>query len=144
MKAETNPRWNPDNPIEVTPEDYEKHVVSWLRSAGQELQRFTVNHLEKVHGDGGERTQVVNMIRSILHEFGHILPTGIGAVSKFAREHGTGERLEMPEIADCILGMMCHQLNGLIQSLSLRFGLVAAYCNLGSAPHSFLLTNHNT
>jgi len=60
-----------------------------------------------------QRTQVVNMIRSILREFGHILPTGIEAVSKFAREHGTEEQLEMPEIADGILGVMCHQLNGL-------------------------------
>lgn len=54
MKAVTNPRWNPNNPIEVTPEDYEKQVVSWLQSAGRELQGFTVNHLEKIHGDGGE------------------------------------------------------------------------------------------
>ena len=59
-----------------------------------------------------QRTQVVNMIRSILREFGHILPTGIEAVSKFAREHGSTEQLKMPEIADGILGVMCHQLNG--------------------------------
>ena len=60
-----------------------------------------------------QRTQVVNMIRSILREFGHVLPTGIEAVSKFAREFGTEERLEIPEIADGILGVMCHKLNGL-------------------------------
>ncbi|WP_415922093.1 IS110 family transposase [Tateyamaria sp. SN6-1] len=60
-----------------------------------------------------QRTQVVNMRRSILREFGHILPTGIEAVSKFAREHGTEDQLEMPEIADGILGLMCNQLNGL-------------------------------
>ena len=60
-----------------------------------------------------QRTQVVNMIRSILREFGHILPTGIEAVSKFAREYGSEEQLDMPEIADGILGVMCHQLNGL-------------------------------
>ena len=60
-----------------------------------------------------QRTQVVNMIRSILREFGHILPTGIEAVSAFARQHGTQDQLEMPEIADGILGVMCHQLNGL-------------------------------
>lgn len=60
-----------------------------------------------------QRTQVVNMIRSILREFGHILPTGIERVSKSAREHGTEEQLEMPEIADGTLGVMCHQLNGL-------------------------------
>ncbi|HEY9037771.1 MAG TPA: hypothetical protein VIN05_02355, partial [Roseovarius sp.] len=46
--------------------------------------------------------------RSILREFGHILPTGIEAVSKFAREHGSEVQLEMPEIADGILGVMCH------------------------------------
>ena len=60
-----------------------------------------------------QRTQVVNMIRSILREFGHILPTGIEAVSKFARGHGTEDQLAMPEIADGILGLMCHQLLGL-------------------------------
>lgn len=60
-----------------------------------------------------QRTQVVNMIRSILREFGHILPTSIEAVSKFAREHDIEEQLEMPEIANGILGVMCHQLNGL-------------------------------
>lgn len=54
MKAETNPRWNPANPIRIAPEEYEKQVVSWLRSAGQELQGFTVNHLRRVRGNGGE------------------------------------------------------------------------------------------
>jgi len=42
-----------------------------------------------------------------------ILPTGIETVSKFAREHGTEDQLEMPEIADGILGLMCNQPNGL-------------------------------
>lgn len=60
-----------------------------------------------------QRTQVVNMIRSILPEFEHILPTVIEAESKFAREHGTEDNLEVPGIADGILGAMCHQLNGL-------------------------------
>lgn len=60
-----------------------------------------------------QRIQFVNMIRSIRREFGHILPTGIEAVSKFALEHGTEDQLEMPEIADGILGVMSHQLNGL-------------------------------
>lgn len=54
LKAASNPRWNPNSPIEVTPEDYEKQVVSWLQSAGRELQGFTVSHLKKIHGDGGE------------------------------------------------------------------------------------------
>lgn len=53
------------------------------------------------------------MIRSILHEFGHILPTGVEAISKFAHEYRTEDHLEMPEIAGGILGVVCHQLNGL-------------------------------
>lgn len=44
------------------------------------------------------------MIRGILREFGHILPTGIEAVSKFDREHGSEDQLQMPEIADGVLG----------------------------------------
>ena len=60
-----------------------------------------------------QRTQVVNMIRSILREFGHVLPKGVEAASKFAREHGTEEKLDMPEIADGMLGLMCHQLRDL-------------------------------
>ncbi|WP_299681875.1 transposase [uncultured Roseobacter sp.] len=59
-----------------------------------------------------QRTQVVNTTRSILQEFEHILSTGIEAVSKFAREHGIEEQLEMPEIADGILGVMYYQLKG--------------------------------
>jgi restriction system protein len=54
LKAVTNPRWNPDNPIKIAPEVYEKQVVNWLRTVGPELQKFTVSHLEKVHGHGGE------------------------------------------------------------------------------------------
>ncbi|WP_337248749.1 restriction endonuclease [Rhodovulum sulfidophilum] len=50
----TSSGWNPGNPIEIASEVYEKQVVSWLRSAGQELQSFTVSHLEKIHGRGGE------------------------------------------------------------------------------------------
>lgn len=60
-----------------------------------------------------QRTQVVNMIRSLLREFGHILPTGIEAVTSFANTHRDGDPLNMPEIADGILGVMCHQLLGL-------------------------------
>ena len=39
--------------------------------------------------------------------------TGVEAVSKFAHEYRTKDHLEMPEIAGGILGIMCHQLNGL-------------------------------
>jgi transposase len=60
-----------------------------------------------------QRTQVVNMIRSLLREFGQILPTGIEAVTSFANKHRDDDPLDIPEIADGILGVMCHQLLGL-------------------------------
>ncbi|MBM4271148.1 MAG: restriction endonuclease [Deltaproteobacteria bacterium] len=46
--------WNPNSSVEVTPEEYEKQVVSWLRTAGEHLTQFEVNHLEHLAGPGGE------------------------------------------------------------------------------------------
>ena len=60
-----------------------------------------------------QRTQVVNMIRSLLREFGHVLPSGVDAVNAFARRHLEGERPDMPELANGILGTLCHQLLGI-------------------------------
>jgi hypothetical protein len=54
-----------------------------------------------------------DMIRSMLREFGHILPKGIKEVSAFARKHGTEDQSATPEVADGILGLMCNQLLGL-------------------------------
>jgi transposase len=60
-----------------------------------------------------QRTQVVNMVRSILREFGHVLPTGVEAVLAFAKRHLDGDQPDMPELANGILGTLCHQLMGL-------------------------------
>ncbi len=60
-----------------------------------------------------QKTQVVNMIRSVLREFGHVLPTGVEAVNRFSQSHMDGDQLDMPELANGILGMLCYQLLGL-------------------------------
>lgn len=60
-----------------------------------------------------QRTQVVNMIRSLLREFGHVLPSGVEAVLAFARRHLEGDRPDIPELANGILGTLCHQLLGI-------------------------------
>lgn len=60
-----------------------------------------------------QRTQVANLIRSLLREFGHILPTGIEAVTAFAKRHLEGDRPEMPELANGVLGTQCYQFLGL-------------------------------
>jgi len=46
-----------------------------------------------------QRTQLANMIRSLLREFGHIFPIGIEAVTAFAKRHLDGDHPDMPEIA---------------------------------------------
>lgn len=60
-----------------------------------------------------QRTQIANMIRSLLREFGHILPIGIEAVTAFAKRHLAGDHADMPEIANGMLGMQCYQFIGL-------------------------------
>jgi len=51
-----NPKspWNPNIPVDLTPEEYENQVVSWLRDASGELESFTVEHSKKLQGSGGE------------------------------------------------------------------------------------------
>ena len=60
-----------------------------------------------------QRTQMANMIRSLLSEFGHILPIGIEAVTAFAKRHLGGDHPDMPEIANGLLGIQCYQFIGL-------------------------------
>ena len=46
--------WNPAFPVEVTPEDYEKQVVKWLKATGQSLEQFKVKHRKHLSGPGGD------------------------------------------------------------------------------------------
>ncbi|WP_298856189.1 IS110 family transposase [uncultured Ruegeria sp.] len=59
-----------------------------------------------------QRTQLANMIRSLLREFGHVLRSGIEAVIAFAKRHLEGERPGMPDLASGILGTVCYQFLG--------------------------------
>ena len=59
-----------------------------------------------------QRTQLANMIRSLLREFGHVLRSGIEAVTAFAKRHLEGERPSMPDLANGILGTVCYQFLG--------------------------------
>ncbi len=60
-----------------------------------------------------QRTQLANMLRSPLREFGHILPTGIEAVTAFAKRHLDGDHPEMPEIANGVPSIQRYQFIGL-------------------------------
>ena len=65
-----------------------------------------------------QRTQMANMIRSLLREFGHILPLGVGAVTAFATRHLDGDQPDMPDIANGMLGMQCYQFIGLNERIA--------------------------
>ncbi len=54
MSSAVPPVWNPSEPVTVSPEEYEKQVVSWLSSAGSGLPNFSITHLKRVQGVGGE------------------------------------------------------------------------------------------
>ncbi len=51
-----NPKspWNPSSSLDITSEEYEKQVVEWLKASSGKLKEFTVNHLQRVEGSGGE------------------------------------------------------------------------------------------
>lgn len=51
-----NPKspWNPAQAADVTPEEYEKQVVSWLKESSNALDRFDIQHLTRLEGSGGD------------------------------------------------------------------------------------------
>jgi restriction system protein len=45
---------NPAHSIDISPEEYEVQVVTWLRQTGATLARFEVEHLKRLEGAGGD------------------------------------------------------------------------------------------
>ncbi len=60
-----------------------------------------------------QRTQVANMIRGLLREFGHVLPTGVEEITSFSQRHLEGDCPDIPDLANGSLGTLCDQLLGL-------------------------------
>lgn len=46
--------WNPSYPPNLTPSEYEKQVVEWLRASSGTLESFQVQHLQHLVGPGGD------------------------------------------------------------------------------------------
>jgi restriction system protein len=46
--------WNPTRPADVTPGEYEKQVVSWLKASSNSLDRVDIRHLKHLEGSGGD------------------------------------------------------------------------------------------
>ena len=54
MKRNPKSPWNPAKPVELSPEEYERQVVAWLRATGVTLEHFQVQHLKHLGGTGGD------------------------------------------------------------------------------------------
>ena len=46
--------WNPQEPVDVTPNEYERQVLDWLRESEGEPTDLKIGHLERIAGSGGE------------------------------------------------------------------------------------------
>lgn len=58
-----------------------------------------------------QRTQVINMIRGLLREFGHVFPKGPEAALRYAKAHLDGTRpADIPEFANGLIATLCDQL----------------------------------
>ncbi|MEM8624616.1 MAG: IS110 family transposase [Pseudomonadota bacterium] len=58
-----------------------------------------------------QRTQVINMLRGLLREFGHVFPKGPEAALRFAKAHlGGTHPANTPEFANSLIATLCDQL----------------------------------
>ena len=58
----------------------------------------------------GQRTQLSNMIRGLIGEFGHIVPKGLHHIRAFAEQLKRGDGPELPDVAHDTIGSLCDQL----------------------------------
>lgn len=71
-----------------------------------------------------QRTQVANMLRSILREFGHVFPSGIEATLGFAEKFLKGEERDLPSVARGTVEAMCDHLLALNQRVEVYTSLI--------------------
>lgn len=57
-----------------------------------------------------QRTQLVNMLRSLLAEFGIVIAQGIGRAISFAKDVVDGDRPDLPEVAQDVIANLSNQL----------------------------------
>lgn len=56
MRWNRNPDspWNPVEPLQITPSEFEKQVVAWLEATSPNSVNFKVDHLRHLKGSGGD------------------------------------------------------------------------------------------
>ncbi len=60
-----------------------------------------------------QRTQLVNMLRGLLAEFGITIPRGLGKALGYAKDVTEGDQPEMPKIARVVVRVLCRQVMAL-------------------------------
>lgn len=58
----------------------------------------------------GQRTQLSNMIRGLIGEFGYVVRKGLNHIRDFAEALKAGDRPELPQAAQMVIGSLCEQL----------------------------------
>ena len=71
-----------------------------------------------------QRTQLANMLRSVLREFGHVLPTGIEATLKFAEVFLEGDREELPPVTRGTIASLCDHILAVNQRAEVYTNLI--------------------
>lgn len=72
-----------------------------------------------------QRTQVINMIRGLLREFGVVFAKGPEAALRFAKNHLSGDHPEnVPEFANSLVATLCDQLLALQERIKLYTKLI--------------------
>ena len=67
----------------------------------------------------GQRTQLSNMIRGLIGEFGHIVPKGLHHIRTFAEQLKHDDGPDLPEVARDMISALCEQLLNLHDRIGL-------------------------
>ncbi len=65
-----------------------------------------------------QRTQLVNMIRSLLAEFGIAMPRGLNHALALAKQLSEGHTADVPELAGSLVTSLAHQIGAIHQELA--------------------------
>lgn len=71
-----------------------------------------------------QRTQLANMLRSVLREFGHVLPTGIEVTLKFAGKFLEGDHADLPAVTRGTIGSLCDHILAVNQRAEVYTNLI--------------------
>lgn len=66
-----------------------------------------------------QRTQLVNMIRALLSEFGIAIPRGLHRALAVTKQLTAGETAEVPQVAQRVVGSLAHQIGSVHEQVAI-------------------------